>query len=113
MLNKVVAEVSVVPVGTSSTGLSHFVAACLDAIEDRKNILYQLTPMGTVLEGTLDEVLKAIQAVHEAPFSRGASRVVTWIKIDDRRDKQSTMASKVESVVRLRQTDRPEKRRWI
>lgn len=110
MGGKVVAEVSVVPVGTSSTGLSQFVAACLDAIEGRKDVSYQLTSMGTILEGTLEEVLKAIQAMHEAPFSRGASRVVTWVKIDDRRDKQSTMTSKVESVVRLRQTGGSEKK---
>lgn len=110
MGGKVVAEVSVVPVGTSSTGLSQFVAACLDAIEGRKGVSYQLTSMGTILEGTLEEVLKAIQAMHEAPFSRGASRVVTWVKIDDRRNKQSTMTSKVESVVRLRQTGGAEKK---
>ncbi len=110
MRGTVIAEVSVVPVGTGSTGLSHFVAACLDAVEDKKNISYQLTPMGTVLEGTLEEVLKAIQAMHEVPFSRGASRVVTWVKIDDRRDKQSTMTGKVESVVRLRQTGGPGKK---
>lgn len=102
MTGKVVAEVSIVPVGTGSTGLSHFIAACLDAIENRKGISYQLTPMGTVLEGTLQDVLEAVKAMHEVPFKRGASRVVTWVKIDDRRDKQSTMAGKVESVIRLR-----------
>lgn len=104
MANKVVAEVSVVPVGTGSTGLSHFVAACLDVIESRGTVSYQLTPMGTVLEGTLQDVLEAVRAMHEAPFGRGASRVVTWVKIDDRRDKQSTMAGKVESVMKLRKS---------
>lgn len=110
MAGKVMAEVSVVPVGTSSTGLSHFVAACLGAIEDKKGVSYQLTPMGTVLEGTLEDVLEAIQAMHEVPFGLGVSRVVTWVKIDDRRDKQSTMASKIESVAKLRQPVKAEKR---
>lgn len=109
MGDKIIAEVSVIPVGTGSTGLSHFVAACLDAIEGKKSISYQLTPMGTVLEGSLQDVLEAIRAMHEAPFGRGASRVVTLIKIDDRRDKKSTMAGKIESVTRLRRT--PEKNR--
>ncbi len=110
MAGKIVAEVSVIPIGTGNTGLSHFIAACLDAIENRKGISYQLTPMGTVLEGNLQDVFEAIQAMHEAPFSRGASRVVTWVKIDDRRDKQSTMASKIESVLKLQQSSRSDKK---
>ncbi len=109
MGGKIVAEVSVIPIGTGSTGLSHFVAACLDAIAGKKDISYQLTPMGTILEGNLQDVIEAIQAMHEAPFGKGASRVVTWVKIDDRRDKPSTMAGKIESVVKLRQSHRLEK----
>jgi uncharacterized protein YqgV (UPF0045/DUF77 family) len=38
--------------------------------------------------------------MHEAVLEGGAWRVVTTIKIDDRRDKPLTMSGKVESVVR-------------
>jgi uncharacterized protein (TIGR00106 family) len=106
MANRVVAEISVVPVGTGSTSLSHFVAACLDAVGTKGGVSYQLTPMGTIVEGTLQEVFEVIRAMHEAPFSKGAFRVVTWVKIDDRRDKESTMTSKIESVAKLRQISR-------
>ncbi len=102
MKNLVVVEVSIVPIGTGETGISHYIAACLEVLEGKKDLSYRLTPMGTVLEGPLDEVLKVIHQMHEVPFEKGASRLITNIKIDDRRDKPVTMATKVESVLKLR-----------
>lgn len=102
MKGQVVAEVSIVPIGTADAGISRFVAASLEVLESRKDLSYRLTPMGTVIEGPLVKVLEAIRAMHEVPFSRGAQRVVTSIKIDDRRDKEVTMNSKLESVRKLR-----------
>lgn len=102
MKGQVVAEVSIIPVGTGGTGLSRYIAACLEVLEGRKDITYRLTAMGTIIEGPLDKVLEVICKMHEVPFNKGASRVVTSIKIDDRRDKPSTMAGKIESVMKLR-----------
>jgi len=58
----------------------------------------RLTPMATVLEGDLNEVLKVIINVHNRVFELGVKRVVTNIDIDDRRDKELTMEGKVRSV---------------
>lgn len=102
MKDRIVAEVSIVPVGTGDTGLSPYIAACLEVLEGRKDLSYRLTPMGTIIEGPLDKVLEVTHKMHEIPFSKGVLRVVTTIKIDDRRDKASTMAGKVESVLKLR-----------
>jgi len=102
MKGQVVAEVSIVPVGTADAGISRYVAASLTVLESRKDLSYRLTPMGTVIEGPLDAVLEAIRDMHEVPFNEGAKRVVTSIKIDDRRDKTATMISKLESVRKLR-----------
>jgi len=102
MKGQVVVEVSIIPVGTGDTGLSRYIAACLEVLEGRKDISYRLTPMGTIIEGPLDKVLEVIHKMHEVPFSKGASRVVTSLKIDDRRDKPSTMTGKIESVMKLR-----------
>jgi uncharacterized protein (TIGR00106 family) len=101
MKGQVIAEISIIPIGTGDTGLSHYIAACLEVLEGRKDMPYRLTPMGTIIEGPLDKVIEAVRKMHEIPFSKGASRVVTLLKIDDRRDKSSTMAGKVESVVKL------------
>ena len=102
MKERVVAEVSIIPIGTNDTGLSRYIASCLEVLEGSKDLTYRLTPMGTVIEGPLDELLEVLREMHEVPFSKGASRVITHIKIDDRRDKSVTMANKVESVLKLR-----------
>ncbi len=97
----VIAEISVVPLGTGSTSLSHYVAGCMEVIDSRKDISYQLTSMGTIIEGPWENVLEVVRLLHEVPFNKGASRVMTTVKIDDRRDKAITMAGKVESVLKL------------
>ena len=100
MKGRVIAEISVVPLGTGSTSLSEYVASCMAVLDGRKDVFYQLTPMGTVIEGPLDKVLEVARQLHEVPFGRGVSRVLTTLKIDDRRDRTSTMAGKVASVVK-------------
>lgn len=96
----VVAEISVVPLGTASPSLSHYVAGCMEVLESCKNICYELTPMSTIVEGPMDMVIEAARKLHEFPFDQGVSRVLTTLKIDDRRDKVLTMNGKVASVVK-------------
>ena len=99
MSKEVIAEISVIPLGTATTSISHYIAACIDTIKQAPDISYQLTAMGTIIQGPLERVLELAQKMHEAPFAQGAKRVVTNIKIDDRRDKPITIASKVEAVI--------------
>lgn len=49
----------------------------------KTGIKHMVTPMETVLEGTLDECLAAARAAHEACFVAGAQQAVTYIKISD------------------------------
>ncbi len=94
-----VVEVSIVPLGTGSTSLSPYVAACEKELrENAEGLRYELTAMGTIIEGDLDQVLKLIRRLHEVPFRSGAERVSTSIKIDDRRDKASSIEQKIKSV---------------
>jgi len=92
-----IAEVSIVPIGTESTSVSTYVA---DAIKDLKKsgLEFQLTPMGTIIEGDLSEVMDVVLKMHETPFKKGIQRVYTTIKIDDRRDRSVKMSGKVKSV---------------
>lgn len=92
-----IAQVSIVPLGTGSTSLSPFVARVAGWLEE-KGVKYQLTPMGTILEGEAPEILALIAQMHELPFEAGAARVMTLINLDDRRDKKATAQGKVESV---------------
>jgi uncharacterized protein (TIGR00106 family) len=94
----ITAELSIIPIGTSKTSLSDYVAAAVSAI-DKNGISYELTGMGTLLESEdLGLLFNAIKEAHEAVFKIGAERVSTSIKIDDRRDSNRTIADKVSSV---------------
>ncbi len=46
-------------------------------------IHYVVTPMETVMEGSLEDCLRAAQAAHEACFEAGVQKAVTIIKISD------------------------------
>jgi uncharacterized protein YqgV (UPF0045/DUF77 family) len=46
-------------------------------------ITYEVCPMETVLEGTLDACLVAARAAHEACFEAGVQKALTIIKISD------------------------------
>ncbi|MGM0548939.1 MAG: MTH1187 family thiamine-binding protein [Bacillota bacterium] len=94
----VIAELTVVPLGTKTTSLSEYVAGCHQLLKKQDKVDYQLTPMGTVLEGKLADILEIVQKMHEVPFNNGAQRVTTNLKIDDRRDKEAAMAKKIDSV---------------
>lgn len=100
MKEQIIAEVSIVPIGMTGPSLSPYVSACLHILENTPDIKYQLTAMGTIIEGPLEQVLELIQQMHEVPFRMGMQRVVTNIKIDDRRDKPASIESKVESVIK-------------
>ena len=78
-----IAEVSVVPIGTAKTGVSEYVAGAVSILKE-SGLKYKLTPMGTIVEGDIKEVLEVILKMHEAPFNKNADRVCTTIKIDDR-----------------------------
>jgi len=96
----VIAEVSVAPIGTKTPSVSKYVAKALKVLAEEKGVNYQLTAMGTLIEGELDEVLKAAKKMHECLFDEDIKRVVSTIRIDERRDKSLSMSYKVESVMK-------------
>lgn len=98
MKEAVIAEIHVLPLGTATTSLSHYIAACLNVVKQAEDVSYQLTAMGTIIQGPLERVLELAQKMHEAPFAMGAKRVATTIYIDDRRDKPITITGKVKAV---------------
>lgn len=91
-------EVSIIPLGTETPSVSQYIARAVKVLQDEKEIKYELTAMGTIIEGDLERLLTIVRKMHEAVFDAGIMRVVTIIKIDDRRDKISSMNSKMESL---------------
>lgn len=92
------AELTIIPIGTSDTSISNYVAAALSALE-KTGVKYKLSGMGTIMESDdPDKLFQAVKMAHEAVFTAGADRVATSIKIDDRRDKKRSVEDKVRSV---------------
>ncbi|HEX9308750.1 MAG TPA: MTH1187 family thiamine-binding protein [Anaeromyxobacter sp.] len=89
--------VTIAPLGTGTSSLSRYVAG-VEKILRATKLKHELTAMGTIIEGNLDEILAVVREMHEHPFTEGAVRVSTLIKIDDRRDREHTIAGKMRSV---------------
>ena len=92
-----IVAVSISPIG-GSVSVSRYVAAALDVVQAQDRIRFRLDPMFTTLEGEPDDLLEVIRAMQEAVFEAGAERVGTVIKMDDRRDRPTSMEDKVASV---------------
>ena len=76
--------------------LSPYVARSLDII-DRSGLPYQLTPMGTILEGEWEEVMAVVTACYKR-MSQDCDRISTSMRIDYRAGKSGRLKSKVEAV---------------
>ncbi len=56
-------------------------------------------PLGTSMEAeNIAELFNAIEKAHNGMFSKGLKRLITNIKIDDRRDIESTIEYKLKAI---------------
>jgi uncharacterized protein (TIGR00106 family) len=76
--------------------LSQYVARSLDII-DKSGLPYQLTPMGTIVEGEWDEVMALVTACFQR-MGQDCNRISTSIKIDYRAGKSGRLKSKIHSI---------------
>jgi len=72
------------------------VAGIIDIV-DKSGLPYQLTSMGTIVEGEWDEVFALIKDCHRA-MRREAGRVLTRIAVDDREHAKGRLKGKVADV---------------
>lgn len=91
----VLLEFAMYPVGKGES-LSPYVARSLDII-DKSDVAYQLTPMGTILEGEWNEVMAVVTKCFEA-MRADCSRVEVALKVDYREGQESRLSSKITSV---------------
>jgi len=92
-------EINIIPLGTKTPSVSRYIADALRVLEKEKNITYKLTAMGTIVEAdSLDLLLSLAKKMHQAVLGEKIKRVVTTIKIDDRKDKKISIEEKVRSV---------------
>ena len=92
-----VAFLTITPLGTGTPSVSHYVAG-VERLLAGTPLTHQLTAMGTIIEGEVDDILAVVRRMHEHPFTMGAQRVSTSLRIDDRRDKAHSIERKMRSV---------------
>jgi len=88
-------EFSVVPLGVGES-VSQYVAECMKIVED-SSLSYKINPMGTVVEGEYDEVMALVKRCHMRIVDL-CPRVITTVKIDDRRGAKGMIDRKILSV---------------
>ena len=76
--------------------VSQWVAQVIDYI-DKSGIKYKLTPMGTILEGTWEEVMKVIDGCFNV-LEPQCNRIYSTIKVDYRKGDDPRMKAKIEKI---------------
>jgi len=93
----IIAQLSIAPLG-AGTSVSKYVKIVIDTLK-KERITFQTNPMATVIEiNDLPTLFNAVQKAHNAVAAAGAERIITELKIDDRRDKDATMESKLRAL---------------
>jgi uncharacterized protein (TIGR00106 family) len=74
MREQIIAEVSIVPLGTASPSVSQYVAGCHKVLKKAEGISYQLNPMGTIIQGPLGRVLEVISTIEGTSYRLWTTR---------------------------------------
>jgi uncharacterized protein (TIGR00106 family) len=93
----IISQLSIAPVG-EGTSLSKYVKNVINVLK-KNNIKYKTNAMATVIETEdLKTLFRVIEEAHNSVIKLGAERVITELKIDDRKDKQVTISTKLGSI---------------
>lgn len=88
-------ELTMIPLDKGSS-FSKYVANSLDII-DGSGMDYQLTPMGTIVEGEWSDLLSLLDKCFNA-LSEVSDRISVSVKFDHRKGRKGRLKSKVQSV---------------
>ena len=93
----IISQLSIAPIG-QNTSVSKYVKIVLSSLKD-DNIKSKTNAMATVIEtNDLDTLFNAVKKAHMAVVKAGGKRIITELKIDDRRDKNATGETKLKAL---------------
>jgi uncharacterized protein (TIGR00106 family) len=90
-------HLTIIPLGTQAPSVGEYVAEIQKTLA-AKGVIFQLTDMGTIIEGESKDLLALAAQLAEIPVEKGIQRVLTQISLDDRRDKNVSIGDKKASV---------------
>ncbi len=93
----IIAQLSIAPVG-KEVSVSKYVKLVLETLK-KEQVKFEINAMSTVIEtADLNALFDVVEKAHNAVLAAGAERVITELKIDDRRDKDATITSKLNAL---------------
>ena len=93
----IIAQLSIAPIG-KEVSVSKYVKLVIETLK-KENVKFETNAMATVIETEdLKTLFDVVQKAHNAVVASGAERVITELKIDDRRDKAATIKSKINAL---------------
>ena len=93
----IISQLSIAPVG-ESVSLSKYVKIVLDVLK-RNKLKFKTNDMATVIETKdLKTLFKVVEEAHMAVIKSGTKRLITELKIDDRKDKNVVLGAKLKSL---------------
>ena len=90
----VTAEFSVVGESQQGKRQEGLVKLALQPVQ-RRGLRYEVEPLGTTISGEIDDVFAAVQEAHELLVAEGVERLVTTLRVEDKRGGTS-IADKLE-----------------
>jgi len=93
----IIAQLSIAPVG-KEVSVSKYVKLVLETLK-KEQVKFETNAMSTVIETEdLKTLFDVVEKAHNTVLAAGADRVITELKIDDRRDKDATITSKLNAL---------------
>jgi uncharacterized protein (TIGR00106 family) len=90
---KATGDIQCIPIGSGVSVRKEVKRA--HAILRQAGINATLHPNGTAVEGELDDILEAVRRIHETLHAEGVVRLVSYVKIATRTDKDPSLAGKL------------------
>jgi len=89
---KATAELQVIPIGAGVSVRQEITRVA--AMLKQHDFVLETHASGTNIEGELEEILTAVQQVHETLHQEGSVRLLSYLKLETRTDKEPTLAGK-------------------
>ncbi len=97
-MRRAIVAVSIAPIGEGPS-VSEYVAEAIKVLKEDGRVEWEIGPMCTTIWGEPEVIFEVILKMQEAMFRKGAVRVSTVIKMDERRDRELNPEEKVRAVL--------------
>ena len=89
---KATAELQVIPLGAGVSVRAEVMR--IVGLLRQHDFVLETHAAGTDIEGELEEILAAVRQIHESLHAEGSVRLISYLKLETRTDKEPTLAGK-------------------